>query len=96
LPVEEHGQLLGLLTLHRISAVPPQARPTTRVEDVMIPRQKLKTVSPDDDLATVMERMADEDVNQFPVMSDGRLEGMVARDGLLGFIQLHSAGTSAT
>lgn len=94
-PVVEDGQLIGLLTLHRISNVPPRERATTRVEDVMIHRQALKTVSPDDGLETVMERMTQEDVNQFPVISDGRLEGMVARDSLLSFIQLHSANRSA-
>ena len=35
----------------------------------------------------VFERMAVEDVNPFPVMADGRLLGMVARDNVLGFLR---------
>ena len=34
--------------------------------------------------------MASEDINQFPVVEDGRLMGMVARDALVKFIALRS------
>lgn len=38
----------------------------------------------------VFERMANEDVNQFPVMETGRFLRMVVRDSLLNFIRLWS------
>jgi CBS domain-containing protein len=53
----------------------------------MIPRSALKTVRPDDDLVAVFERMAAEDMNQFPVLDDGRFMGMVSRDPLLSFLR---------
>lgn len=84
------GALRGLLTLDRIKQVPKERRFVTRAEDVMIAREELKTVRPSDPLSTVFERMASEDVNQFPVIEDGRLTGMVARDSLLKFIGLRS------
>lgn len=89
-PVVEGGTLRGLLTLHRIKEVPKGRWADTRAEEVMIPREELKTVRPSDPLSSVLERMAAEDVNQFPVMEDGRLVGMVARDGLLRFIGLRA------
>ncbi len=93
-PVVEDGQLLGLLTLDRIKHVPGNRRQTTRVQDVMIPRAELKTVRADDQLTTILERMGDEDVDQFPVVDDGRLVGVVARDSLLNFISLQGEFTS--
>ena len=89
-PVVADGALRGLLTLHRIKEVPKERWPVTRTEDVMIVRDELKTVRPTDPLSTVFERMANEDVNQFPVMDDGRLVGMIARDALLKFVALRS------
>jgi Zn-dependent protease/CBS domain-containing protein len=93
-PVMEGEQVYGLLTLQRITDVPHARWPDTRAEDVMIPRSALKTVRPDDELTTVLERMTDEDVNQFPVIDDGRWLGMVSRDTLLSFLRARAARTA--
>jgi len=50
--------------------------------------ERLKRVSPDDDLANVLQLMTSEDVNQLPVMDNGNIIGMVGRDTLLSFINL--------
>jgi Zn-dependent protease len=86
-PVAEDDRMLGLLTLHCIKRVPREEWSTTRVEQVMISRDDLKTVRPDEELAVVFERMTSEDVNQFPVMENGRLLGMVARNNVLAFLR---------
>jgi len=44
-------------------------------------------VRPDDALETILERMAAEDVNQFPVLEGERLLGIVSRDTLLSFLR---------
>ncbi len=92
--VMEGDQVDGLLTLQRITDVPRARWPDTRAEDVMIPRAELKTVRPDDELTTVLERMTAEDVNQFPVLDEGRLLGMVSRDTLLSFLRARAAQTA--
>lgn len=86
-PIREGEKVRGLVTIHRIREVPRERWKTTRVEEVMIPTSDLKTVSPSDELSAVLRRMAGEDVNQFMVMEDGELLGLVARDNLLNFIQ---------
>ena len=53
----------------------------------MISRDRLKSVKPNNELNTVFERMAAEDINQFPVMNNGNLLGMVARDNMLAFLR---------
>jgi Zn-dependent protease len=90
--VIEDDQVQGLLTPHRINRVPRERWATIRVEDVMIPRHKLKTVGPNDDLGIVFERMAVEDINQFPVLDSerGQVLGIVARDNVLTFLRSQS------
>lgn len=94
-PVADGGQLAGLLTLHRLQRVPRDKWAATRVADVMIPLAELKTARPDEDLGVVFARLAAEDVNQLPVVDEGRLVGMVARDSIINFIQLHTSSGPA-
>ena len=86
-PVHEGGELQGLVTIHRVRQVPRERWKTTRIQDIMIPRSELKTVAPSDELSAVLARMAAEDVNQFMVVEEGELLGLVARDNFLNFIQ---------
>jgi Zn-dependent protease len=78
----------GMVTLQEIGSVPQPERTTRTAGQIMKPVNQLKTVSPDEDLATVMRILTEENVNQVPVMDKGELVGMVARDNLLNFIRL--------
>ncbi len=86
-PVIQDGLLEGLLTMHGIKAVARESWPTTTVGDAMIRREGLKTVLADDELDTVLERMAADDINQYPVLENGRFVGMLARDHMLAFLK---------
>jgi len=90
-PVMEDGRLFGLLTLEQIAEVRRGRWATTRVADIMVPLAELKTVQPDEALTTILERMAAEDVNQFPVMEEECFIGMVSRDTLLNFLRMRAA-----
>jgi len=89
-PVEEGGRVQGLVTVHRIQQIPRAQWPLTRVDQVMIPLEQLKTVRPDEELNVVLERMTSEDVNQLVVLEGQDLQGLVARDGLLNYIRTRS------
>ncbi len=97
-PVVDDDRLYGLVTLHRITDVPQERWPFTRVDAVMIPRPQLKMANPDDALAELLGRMTAEGVSQLPVVEDGHLLGMVTRESILTFIQVHAAsgGTSVS
>jgi Zn-dependent protease len=85
--VARDGGLAGMVTLHNIRSVPRDDWPITLVEQAMTAATALRWVSPRDDLAVVLERMVAEDVNQMPVMDNGRLVGMVTREDLLRLLQ---------
>jgi len=87
-------QLDGLLTVERIEAVPRKRWPVTRVEDVMLPMSKLKTVHPDVTLSTALERMAAENERQIVVIDDELPLGVVTRDTLLSFLDIRAGSPS--
>ncbi len=86
-PVVDEGRVWGIVTLHHVKRVPRAKWPVTSVGQVMTPFAQVKRVHPDDDLYDVLERMTVEDVNQMPVVAEGRLLGLVARDAVLSFIR---------
>jgi predicted transcriptional regulator len=86
----EGDKFLGLLTMHRLNEIPRNKWETTRVADVMIPQEKLVAARMDEDLTEVLEKMGQADINQMPVLEDGKLLGMVTRANLLAFLRAHA------
>lgn len=83
-------RVLGLVTVHQVQGVPRAKWPTTRVEDVFVPLERLRKVEPHTPLYQVMQEMTEQGVNQLPVMDNGELVGMVTRDRLITFIRNRS------
>jgi predicted transcriptional regulator len=81
--VVQNGRLLGLITPNEVRAVEPQAWSYTTVRNVMRSADKIHFVSRDMSAMEALETMGREDVNQLPVMSDGRVEGIVSRAHVL-------------
>jgi Zn-dependent protease/CBS domain-containing protein len=89
-PIAQHNRLLGLITLHDIKAVPREQWPSKTAAEAMTPFAKLKSVSPEEDLSTAMQILTEQNINQLPVVKDGNIIGMIARDSLLSFIGIRS------
>ncbi|MSP12852.1 MAG: site-2 protease family protein [Chloroflexi bacterium] len=89
-PVIDNGQMLGLVTLHRVKELPQDQWPTTPIRQVMLPTAELQIAAPGDGLYDTLERMITSDLNQLPVMDNGRLVGLIARDNLLNFIKMRT------
>jgi Zn-dependent protease/CBS domain-containing protein len=85
--ITEGDRLKGILTLQNIKAVPQAKWDETRVEQIMVPAEKLKTASPDQDALSVVEQMEENEINQMPVASEGKVIGLVTRDNLLRFLR---------
>jgi Zn-dependent protease/CBS domain-containing protein len=80
-------ELAGLLTLHRIKEVPRGDWPTTTVAQAMIPTAQVKRIGPDAGLSGALREMDADGVNQLPVMADGRVLGMLTREGVISFLR---------
>jgi Zn-dependent protease len=81
--VVQDGHLLGLITPNEVRTVEQRAWPFTPVRSVMRSADEVHFVSRDMPAMEALETMGREDVNQLPVMSDGRVEGIVSRAHLL-------------
>jgi Zn-dependent protease len=87
-PVIQHNRILGLISIHDIKAIPREQWTTKTAGETMTPFTKLRSVSPDEDLVTVMRILTEQNINQIPVVKDGNVIGMIARDNLLSFISI--------
>ena len=85
--VSEQGRPAGIITPHEVKAVDRARWPYTILGDVMRPLESLRTVSPQRPVAEALEMMGREDVNQMPVVQDGRLAGIITRAHILRVLQ---------
>jgi Zn-dependent protease/predicted transcriptional regulator len=85
--VADAGRVVGLLTPHEIKSIERARWPATTVESVMRPLEKLRTIEPHASVVEALEAMGRENVNQLPVVSEGRLEGMISRGQVLQLLQ---------
>lgn len=87
--VMQGDQLGGLITLSDIRTVPQDEWSQTLVGFVMVPREKLHTISPQQDLNDVLPLITAQDVNQLPVLDNNQLVGVLTRDAILRYIEIH-------
>ena len=87
-PVLDDGHLLGLMTLTDLKHVPQEKWDQLTVKHMMTGLTKLQTVRSDDELQRVLESLGDGDINQMPVVDNGRLVGMVTRSNLINFLRV--------
>jgi Zn-dependent protease/predicted transcriptional regulator len=85
--VVENGGIAGIITAHEIKEVEPSLRLYKTVSDAMRPIHQLRTVTTDTPVVEVLETMGREDLNQLPVVSDGKLEGVISRGQVLRYLQ---------
>ena len=85
--VEDHGRVIGMLTLHQVSGIARAKLPVTTVAQVMLPLDKLKQIHPDTGLWDAIEQMDQAGVNQLPVLTDERIVGVLTREDILSFLK---------
>src|SRR5207247_10806584 len=72
-----------LITVNEVKAIPQTCWPFTTVYDVMVPLERLRTVTPETHVTEALEIIGRENIHQLPVVSNGRLEGMISRDQIM-------------
>ena len=81
------GRPVGLVTLHSARTVPREEWANTSIQAVMMPFDNAHCATPEEPALGVLQRMQTEDINQMPVISDGAIVGMIARDTILRVLQ---------
>jgi len=85
--VVDDGRMVGMMTVHAASKVPREEWAVTSVQSAMLPTGEVLHTTPEEPVMGVLERMQSEDINQMPVVRDGRIVGLISRDTILRIIQ---------
>jgi Zn-dependent protease/predicted transcriptional regulator len=81
------GKPVGLVTLKAVRTVPRDEWANTSIQAAMLPIDRIHSALPDESALGILERMQTEDINQMPVVSEGNIIGMIARDTILRVLQ---------
>jgi CBS domain-containing protein len=82
------GRLMGLVTLGDVRKVPREQWSTTPAHAIMTRSDELRTVSPDEDLRSAMQALAEKNYHQLPVLEDGHLVGILNRGHVLQYLHM--------
>jgi CBS domain-containing protein len=89
-PVFGGGRLWGIVTLTDVARVPRDRWHEVRVEQIMTPRERLKTTKADAPLEQVLGDLQHAGVKQLVVLDEDpeRVVGMISRADLMDFLQV--------
>ncbi|EST36626.1 site-2 protease family protein [Streptomyces roseochromogenus] len=71
------GSVAGVLTLRRVDATPPEARASTRADEVMRPLTDVVTAEPGEPVLDLLPRLETSPVRRALVLDQGRLVGIL-------------------
>jgi Zn-dependent protease/CBS domain-containing protein len=90
-PVVDDGTLVGIVTLEDIRVVPRDRWESTLVRDIMTPTSELVVATPEEDAADALNKLTGKDVRQLPVVSNGRVAGLLRSRDIMRWLQLQSS-----
>ena len=85
-PVVEGDAVVGILGPIQLRRMQKAEWSTTRVGDVMATPPKMTTLAPDEEMRPALERMYKAGLDGLPVLDDGRLIGVMTRQGVGRFV----------
>jgi Zn-dependent protease/CBS domain-containing protein len=86
-PVVKDGEVVGLVTLQSVRAIPQEKRDLETVQQAMVPSERTLTVKPSANALDAMQKMASNKVGRVLVVDQGRLLGVVTREDVMRTIQ---------
>lgn len=88
-PIETDGYLLGTVSLAQVRHVPKEQWASATVEQIMVPRAQLPALPPDAGAEQALLELARNDVDQLVIMEGRKLLGLVRREDLLRWLDIH-------
>jgi len=79
--------LQGMISLRDLTEVSRDQWNTVTAGQVMIPLDKLISVTPETELIDALRTMVDANINQLPVIENGHLIGVLSREQILGYVR---------
>jgi Zn-dependent protease/CBS domain-containing protein len=88
-PVVQDEHMMGLVGLDEVKRFPREIWSTSTVQEIMTPMDSVSTITPQADARQALDKLANEDVNQLPVIENGHLLGLIRRQDILKWLVLH-------
>lgn len=85
--VEEQGKLAGILSGYQMREIPEEHWDHVTASEAMVPTARLRATARDRLISDVLLEMETEDLLHMPVVDEGRVIGVVARDRILGVLR---------
>jgi predicted transcriptional regulator len=89
--VRRDEDLLGTVSLDQLAAVDQGARSRMTVEEVMTPISEDIKISPENVLSDALRKMNENHFNRLLVIENGKLVGIVTKNGVLRLLELKSS-----
>ena len=86
--VANDGAVLGILTVTDVRHLPRDEWANTPAQRVMTPRERVVTVPGDAKALDILHMIAEKQLNQVPVLEEGRMVGLITLRELLDRVQL--------
>jgi Zn-dependent protease/CBS domain-containing protein len=90
-PVCEGGQLLGVVTVGHVQALPITLWPWRRIREIMQPASQACCIPPDWSVIQAMERMVQNGLDRLVVMEHEQIVGLITRSAITNVLQLHGS-----
>jgi CBS domain-containing protein len=95
-PVLDEERLIGMVCLRDVRALDRAAWASTCVRDIMTPLERVTWVNPGQDALEALAVLAQKNVNQLPVIENGRVRGLVRREDILKWLSLYGEADVAS
>ena len=87
--VTQDERVVGLITPREVKSIARDLWAQTSIQAAMRPLDQLHAVAPETPALQALQMMGREDINQLPVLSNGRLVGVFSRTQVVRFLQTH-------
>lgn len=89
-PVLDGGRLVGIVCLHDVRGIDRDRWESTVVSEIMTPRERLITTSPEEESDEALNKLRKGDHRQLPVLRQEELVGLLRRRDIMRWLQLQS------
>lgn len=90
-PVTDNGRLVGIVTISDVMRVPLAQRDQATVAHIMGGADGMYTIDADARVLDAIDLLAEHDLEQLPVLEDGRLLGLLTRADVMRQLQLRES-----
>jgi CBS domain-containing protein len=85
--VIDDDQLVGVIAPVDLRGAPRPQWSSLQVRNLMVPAEKVVSVTPDQPLTDALEKMVNHNVSQLPVLQEKKIRGVIRRDRIVQLLQ---------